>query len=79
MIKPIAVVTDNISETFQWLKREHGIDEINVTHRTAANSKTGQRYVLIINKEQTYAWEFSGMLVSPFYESLAQVVRSRIK
>jgi hypothetical protein len=78
-MRPIAVVTNNIPSTFHWLRRDHGVDEINVAHRTGVNKKTGQVYVLILDKEQACAWEFAGVLISPFYESLEQFVRSRIR
>lgn len=45
----------------------------------ATNTKTGQDYILILNREDALGWEFSGHLVSPFYESLEQTVRSRIR
>lgn len=80
-MKPIAVLTKDIPSTLQWLKREHGVDVISVQSRMAKNSKTGKTYILIIENHEALAWEFSGMIISPFYwyESLEQIVRSRIR
>lgn len=78
-MKPIGVVTSNIPSTFMWLKTDHGVDQINVSQRYGRNSKTGQEYILILNHEQACAWELCGMLVSPFYNSLVDAVRSRIR
>lgn len=77
--KPIAVITNNIPVTYQWLRETYKVDLINTTLRTASCSKDKKEYVLISDKEQALAWEFSGYIVSPFYESLEQTVRSRVR
>jgi len=78
-MKPVAVITNNIPSTFQWLKNEYGVDRIQHTSRIGTNTKTGQNYLLVLSERDVQGWEFSGMLVSPFYHSLEQVVRSRIR
>lgn len=75
--KPIAVVSNNVQATIGWLRNTFDIESMNKAQQTLTD-RQGNIYVVITTEEQAAAWEFSSILISPFYRSLLDFCRTRV-
>lgn len=75
--KPIAILSCNWERTVEWAVNELGVTNINVNNRAMKNKN--QRFIVIDEKEQCLSWEFSGYLKAPDYETLEDIVKTRIR
>jgi hypothetical protein len=82
----IAVLTSNYQDTVQWLMERVGSliewNEMNKTITTDDNSigtHIKKRYYIITSPKDLQGREFDEYQLSPFYETLEDIVKTRIR
>ncbi len=91
-MRRIAVVTTNIQDTIQWLMETRAGKqtsnrhwEYNQGNRTLTVTDTSlttpdiKRYFIITRPEDALGREFDDHIISPFYETLEDIVLKRIR
>jgi len=76
-MKPIAVITNNIAGTMEYMKKNYDIVAVDMARKTLLTKEI--TYVLISSVEEALAWEFSGYIVAPNFITLIDVVRLRVR
>jgi hypothetical protein len=74
----IAVLTSNIESTTQWMKDNYKIKQINLSQRMLLD-ESGVTFLLVSSREDILGWEFSDLIISPQYDDLVNLVKSRIR
>jgi hypothetical protein len=78
-MKPIAILSTNREATIAWAVNELGVDRVQYSSKRLTNTKAKLEYVIIQEKEECLSWEFQSVIIAPDYESLEDVVRTRIR
>lgn len=73
----IAVVSSNLSATLNWLRVERKIATINHSRRYCVD-EDGIEYHIISHREHAHGMKFDTYMVAPDYETLLDVVISRV-
>jgi hypothetical protein len=84
-MNPVAVLyTDNYNSTVNWFISqytvENGIrlDRLNFIRKYAV-TENGQKYIFISSLEDILAFEFNSYIKSPFYQTLEDLVKLKIR
>jgi len=78
MEKPIAVLSSNLTQSLEWLRSRYEIETIDILNRWC-RAKNGTEYYIVSNYNHMIGFEFSGYIKAPDFETLEDLVKTRIK
>ena len=74
----IAVLSSNFHTTSEWIIRTKSLGRFDKANGIFTGND-GTEYIIVSNREQIYGWEFTGYEKSPDYETLEDLVKTRIR
>lgn len=74
----IAILSSNFHSTLEWARNELKVNTVNISRRFLKDDKENEYYI-INNPEQAYGFKFDKYIKAPDFETLEDIVRSRIK
>lgn len=78
MSKPIAILSSNPNKTLEWAKEHLKIGTINFSNRWLKD-KQGQEYYIVSIPDEVYGFEFGGYIKAPDFETLEDIIKTRIR
>lgn len=74
----IAVLSSNFITTSEWLNKNKGPG---IFFKTSGifKTNTGIEYLIIMDSQGLYGWHFDSYVKSPDYETLEDLVKTRIR
>jgi len=77
----IAILSSNLNKTVEWFRNNVGIKNIETYYSSSKifKMKDGSEYIIISSPEEARGWEFTSYHKAPDFETLEDIIKTRIK